>query len=149
MGWGTIGTGRLDTIGHGAGTGPGYAIGAGRGPGTGRTAKAPPPTIGYPQGAGELDGAIIRRYVRRKLRRITTCYERELVVHNNLSGTIVSQFTINPKGKVLSSKASGMGNKNVERCVAQAISSIEFPVPKGGGFVRVTRYPFTFRSGGR
>jgi hypothetical protein len=68
-------------------------------------------------------------------------------VKPDLSGTITTQFTINGNGAVISVKATGMGNAGVESCVADAIRSIQFPKPTGGGFVNVT-YPFSFRSAG-
>jgi hypothetical protein len=40
-----------------------------------------------------------------------------------------------------------MGDKKVESCVAGVIRSIQFPKPKGGGYVNV-RYPFIFRAAG-
>jgi hypothetical protein len=40
-----------------------------------------------------------------------------------------------------------MGDSDVENCVADAIRSIQFPKPTGGGFVNVT-YPFTFKAAG-
>src|SRR5947207_461151 len=58
-GWGTIGTGRYGTIGHGSGTGAGYGVGGGRGGMHGRTAAEPTIHIGQPQSVGDLDRAII------------------------------------------------------------------------------------------
>ncbi len=99
-----------------------------------------------PEGAsvvGKYDTGTIRRYVRRKLPRIQHCYEKELIEQSNLEGTVVAQFSINKDGKVRNAKASGMSSKVVEKCIAKAISSIRFPIPKSGGSTKV-RYPFTF-----
>ncbi|HLU66870.1 MAG TPA: AgmX/PglI C-terminal domain-containing protein, partial [Kofleriaceae bacterium] len=146
-GWGTIGTGRYGLIGHGSGTGSGYGSGSGRGGMRGRKASAPQIRIGNASATGDLDKNIIRRYIRRKLPRIRNCYERELMVKQNLSGTVVVQFQISPQGVVQGATAGGMGDKSVENCVADAIRSIQFPKPKGGGFVNV-RYPFIFQPAG-
>jgi pSer/pThr/pTyr-binding forkhead associated (FHA) protein len=146
-GWGTIGTGRYGLIGHGSGTGSGYGTGSGRGGMRGRKASAPQIRIGNASATGDLDKNIIRRYIRRKLPRIQYCYEKELQVKPSLVGTVVTQFQISPQGVVQGATAGGMGDKNVEDCVADAIRSIQFPKPKGGGFVNV-RYPFIFQPAG-
>ena len=146
-GWGTIGTGKYGLIGHGSGTGSGYGSGSGRGGMRGRKASAPQIRIGNASATGDLDKNIIRRYIRRKLPRIRYCYEKELLVKPSLSGTVVTQFQISPQGVVQGATAGGMGDKGVEDCVADAIRSIQFPKPKGGGFVNV-RYPFIFQPAG-
>lgn len=146
-GWGTIGTGNYGTIGHGSGTGTGYGTGSGKGGMRGRKAKPPQVRIGNVSATGDLDKNIIRRYIRRKLPRIRHCYEKELLVKPRLAGTVVTQFQISPAGSVQGANAKGISNSNVEGCVAAAIKSIQFPKPKGGGYVNV-RYPFTFQPAG-
>lgn len=145
-GFGTIGTGNYGTIGHGSGTGSGYGVGSGRGGMRGRRSTPPDVQIGNAVATGDLDKNIIRRYIRQKLPRITYCYEKQLLVRADLSGTIVTQFQISPQGAVLNSKAEGV-SKEVADCVAEVIQGITFPKPKGGGLVQV-RYPFTFRPTG-
>jgi hypothetical protein len=146
-GWGTIGTGNYGTIGHGSGTGSGYGSGSGKGGMRGRKAQPPQVRIGNVSATGDLDKNIIRRYIRRKLPRIRHCYEKELLVKPALAGTVVTQFQISPAGSVQGANAKGINNGNVESCVAAAIQSIQFPKPKGGGYVNV-RYPFTFQPAG-
>jgi pSer/pThr/pTyr-binding forkhead associated (FHA) protein len=145
-GWGTIGTGRYGLIGHGSGTGEGYGTGSGRGGMRGRKAVTPQVRIGQASASGDLDKNIIRRYIRRQIRRIQNCYERELLVKPSIAGTVVTQFQISPQGKVQGASASGVDGK-VSGCVAGVIRSIKFPEPKGGGYVNV-RYPFIFRAAG-
>ena len=130
-GWGTIGQGGYGKIGHGSGTGEGYGSGSGRG--SGKSRKSTPPQVKLDNATvnGDLDANIIRRYIRRKLPRIRHCYEKELVVKPKLSGTVTTQFRISPKGVVQGASAKGMGSSSVESCVAAAISSIQFPEPKG------------------
>jgi len=145
-GWGTIGTGRYGTIGHGSGTGSGYGVGGGRGGMRGRTAAVPTVSIGQPNAQGDLDKAIIRRYIKRNIQKIQYCYEKELLAKPGLAGTVSTQFFITPNGTVASSTGSGVDG-NVASCVAGVIKDIEFPKPKGGGGVQVN-YPFTFRPAG-
>src|SRR5262249_62019335 len=89
-----------------------------------------------------------RRSVRQKLPLITSCYEKQLVPKPSLAGTVVTAFTIDGNGRVIAVRAGGMGNADVENCVADIIKSIQFPKPTGGGIVNVTSYPFSFRASG-
>jgi hypothetical protein len=136
-GWGTIGTGRYGTIGGGGSSG--YGVGGGR-------RGAPKVSIGQPNSAGDLDKAIIRRYIMRNIQKIQYCYEKELLANPGLEGTITARFFISPSGAVTTADASGV-DAEVAGCVARVIKSIEFPKPKGGGGVQVN-YPFTFRPAG-
>ncbi|MCX5741759.1 MAG: AgmX/PglI C-terminal domain-containing protein [Proteobacteria bacterium] len=145
-GWGTIGTGRYGTIGHGNGTGTGYGAGGGRGGFRGRTAAVPTVTVGTPRAEGDLDKAIIRRYIKRNIQKIQYCYEKALLANGELSGTVMVQFFISPNGAVATSSGRGV-NAETASCVAGVIKEIEFPKPKGGGGVQVN-YPFDFRRSG-
>jgi outer membrane biosynthesis protein TonB len=109
--------------------------------------KSSPPSvaIGQPDAQGELDKAIIRRYIKRNTQKIRYCYEKELLAKPTIEGMIAATFVIDDSGKV--SEASGSGfDQEVASCVANAIKAIEFPKPKAGS-VRVN-YPFTFRRQG-
>ena len=145
-GWGTIGTGRYGTIGHGSGTGEGYGVGGGRGGMRGRTAAVPTVSIGQPSAEGDLDKAIIRRYIKRNIQKIQYCYEKQLLAKPALAGTVSAQFFITPNGTVAQSTGNGL-DPDVASCVAEVIKNIEFPKPKGGGGVQVN-YPFNFHSSG-
>jgi biopolymer transport protein ExbD len=134
FGWGTIGTGRYGTIGQGSGTG--YGVG-------GRRSNGPSVTIGQPNSQGDLDKAIIRRYIKRNIQKIQYCYEKQLLVKPGIEGTVSTQFFIRPDGKVETATARGVDTE-VASCVADVIERIEFPKPRGGGGVQVN-YPFTFR----
>ncbi|MBP9087237.1 MAG: AgmX/PglI C-terminal domain-containing protein [Kofleriaceae bacterium] len=142
-GWGTIGTGRYGTIGHGSGTGSGYGVGGGRGGGRGHTASVPSVSIGQPDSQGDLDKAIIRRYIKRNEAKFSYCYEKQLLVDKNLAGTVMTQFLISPNGTVATASGKGVSG-DVANCVASVIKAIAFPAPKGGGSVQVN-YPFIFR----
>ena len=103
----------------------------------------PKVSIGVPNANGDLDKAIIRRYVKRNIQKIAYCYEKRLLVSPHLDGTLQTQFFIDPTGHVASAIAHGV-DPEVATCVAEVIKGIEFPAPKGGGGVQVN-YPFTFR----
>jgi hypothetical protein len=141
-----VGTGRYGTIGHGRGTGAGYGVGGGRGGMGGRSSAVPTVSIGQPSATGDLDKAIIRRYIKRNIQKIQYCYEKQLLAKPDLSGTVQTQFFITPNGTVASASASGV-DPEVASCVAGVVKDIEFPKPKGGGGVQVN-YPFIFRPAG-
>ncbi|HRC58504.1 MAG TPA: AgmX/PglI C-terminal domain-containing protein, partial [Kofleriaceae bacterium] len=119
-GWGTIGTGRYGTIGHGDGTGTGYGVGGGRGGIRGRTSAVPTVSIGTPSANGDLDKAIIRRYIKRNLAKIQYCYEKELLAKPSLAGTVQTQFLIMPNGTVASASGNGVDG-SVASCVAAVV----------------------------
>ena len=112
----------------------------------GRTAAVPTVSIGQPNAQGDLDKAIIRRYIKRNVQKIQYCYEKELLAKPTLAGTVQAQFFITPNGTVASSTGNGV-DPEVASCVAAVIKNIEFPKPKGGGGVQVN-YPFIFRASG-
>jgi hypothetical protein len=98
---------------------------------------------------GSLDKEIVRRVVRRHIKEVKYCYERELVRHPALLGRVVTQFAILPTGRVATAllASSTVGNVEVESCVLAAVRRWEFPVPLGGGVVMVT-YPFMLTPAG-
>jgi len=142
-GWGTIGEGRYGTIGHGSGTGSGYGIGSGRGGMRGRSASVPTVSIGQPNVVGDLDKAIIRRYIKRNIQKITYCYEKQLLASPTLAGTVATQFVITKDGTVATVSAHGV-HTDVSSCIADVIKNIEFPKPRNNANV-VVNYPFSFR----
>lgn len=148
QGMGTIGSGRYGTIGHGSGTGSGFGVGGGGGGLHGRLPKQPTVAIGNATAVGGLDKNTIRRYVRQKQNQIEYCYTKQLVVKPTLSGTVNTQFTIDGNGRVITAKAGGLGDGDVERCVEDILKNIQFPKPQGGGIVNVTSYPFIMRPAG-
>ncbi len=93
---------------------------------------------------GDLDKAIIRRYVKRNIQKIQYCYEKQLLGKPGLAGTVMVRFFIATTGQVTSATAAGV-DPEIASCVAAVVKTIEFPRPKGGGGVQVN-YPFTFKS---
>jgi hypothetical protein len=111
-----------------------------------RSGGVPTVHIGNPNAQGDLDKAIIRRYIKRNIQKITYCYEKELLTAPDLEGVVSTQFFITPDGKVASSSGSGVSAR-VSSCVANVIKDIEFPKPKGGGGVQVN-FPFIMKPSG-
>ena len=110
----------------------------------GRPSDVPSVSIGQPNVVGDLDKAIIRRYIKRNIQKITYCYEKELLTKPTLEGTVTAQFFIALDGAVAKSEASGV-DPEVAACVARVIKGIEFLKPKGGAAGVQVNYPFTFR----
>ncbi len=105
--------------------------------------RIPTLAVGQPSLQGDLDKAIIRRYVKQNVARMKECYTKALAVNPSLAGTVQTSFFITPNGSVASASGTGV-DPDVASCVAEVIKKIEFPKPKGGGGVQVN-YPFTFR----
>lgn len=86
---------------------------------------------------GSLEKEIIQRYVRRKIPQLRHCYEQSLVRSPELSGTLNASFTITPTGGVMQSLATGIGDEELEGCMAGALKRTNFPKPTSGGTVDV------------
>ena len=98
-------------------------------------------SIGQPIAQGNLDTAIIRRYVKRNIQRLASCYEKERATKQKLQGTSTAAFVIGADGRVSGSTVSGL-DATVDGCLAGVIGAIEFPSPKGGTVS--VRCPLTF-----
>ncbi|HEX7704126.1 MAG TPA: AgmX/PglI C-terminal domain-containing protein [Kofleriaceae bacterium] len=102
-------------------------------------------SLGRITSMGDLDRATIRRYMKRNIDKIESCYERELLARPSLEGTIVVQFVILPTGSVKDSHGEGF-DATVASCVGDVVGSIAFPRPSDGVMVQVN-YPLTFTNG--
>ncbi|MBA3540944.1 MAG: AgmX/PglI C-terminal domain-containing protein [Deltaproteobacteria bacterium] len=131
---------RYGTIGHGSGTADPCGGGMRR-----RSGPTPQVTLGAATATGDLDLTIIRRYIKRNIQKVTYCYEKQLLVHAKLAGTVTVKFVISATGVVTSATAKGV-HADVSSCIAEVVNQIEFPKPKDGGSVRVT-YPIAFKPG--
>jgi hypothetical protein len=140
---GIIGTDGYGRIGLGKFGNSGWNTRDGGPPGSRRHPPGVPnPVIGRPETGGGLDKEIIRRHIKRNIEKIKYCYEKQLLAHPGLDGTVSVQFFIAPNGTVTSSVGSGM-NTEAANCIADVVSNIQFPKPTDGGGVQV-KYPFTF-----
>ena len=143
-----IGKARYGTIGDGPGTGPSFAPGLGPGGPRGRIPRPPKLAVGEVLVGGGLDRNTIRRYVRQKLESIQYCYQRQLTVRPALAGTVDSEFTIDENGRVIAARTQGLGDPEVEACIAEVLRSIAFPRPHDGSLVHVRSYPFILHPAG-
>ena len=140
-----IGAGPYHTVGIGPRAGAKWGFGTGNNPHMPGhdplipTVKILPPTV-----TGDLDKAIIHRYVRREQNKLSYCYEHELLAHPTLQGDILVKFFIAPDGSVQASTGTGF-DTTVANCVADVVRAISFPAPKDGGGVTVN-YPFHFHT---
>jgi Ca-activated chloride channel family protein len=139
--YGGVGLGATGTIGHGAGAdsyGAGYGIGGAHVGMRGRVADPVTLTFQPPAIQGELDLAIVRRYLKRNRQKLQYCYEKALLGKPALAGQLVLQFAIGTDGLVTESTATGV-DADVDTCAAAVVHDIEFPKPRSG-LVQV-RYP--------
>lgn len=95
---------------------------------------------------GEIDEAIVQRYVRSKMPQIQWCYQMAVQKNPELQGHMTFQWIITPTGKVeaIQVAQTNMASKELEECIRLRIATWVFPAPKGGGMARVT-YPFVFK----
>jgi len=95
-------------------------------------------------GSGKLDKGQIAAVVRRRVKSVTSCYERELKKNPDLAGKISVQFTIGQMGRITSIKAAvnTTGSAAVASCITARIKRWRFPKPEGGDVT--VSYPFVF-----
>jgi TonB family protein len=95
-------------------------------------------------GTGSLDPSAIGKVVRRRVKAIKTCYEKQLKRNPNLSGKVKVQFTILGSGRVGEVRAleNTMGETAVAQCVVSRVKRWRFPKPDGGSVT--VAFPFVF-----
>jgi len=83
---------------------------------------------------GALAPELIHRVVRQSFDRFQKCYDAGLRSNPTLQGRVTVRFVIAKDGttKSPSVAATDLSDKNVATCVANAFSSIAFPVPDRG-----------------
>jgi hypothetical protein len=96
---------------------------------------------------GSMDPELLRKILREYIPQFRHCYQQELIVNSEkIKGVIDLNFTIASSGKVskyqIKTKDAQFSQKGVG-CMGQVLSVIDFPKPKGGGFVDV-RQPLNF-----
>lgn len=92
--------------------------------------------MGPMKSSGSLARTTIRRYVRRRHRHLTNCYDRELLTKPRLRGTVSTGFTITKTGHVKGARAHGV-SVSVSQCVRQVLGRMMFPKPPSGDAVTV------------
>lgn len=108
-----------------------------------RTTPAPPPPAdGAPR---LLDKDEIRQVVRANIHEVKACYEKGLARDGDLTGGVVLQFTLDPRGAVtdahVKSSTFPPGHDDLTACVVERFRTWRFPAT--GGVVVIT-YPFVF-----
>ncbi len=94
--------------------------------------------------SSSCDRDAISRYVKRNLRAIQSCYERELKRNVNLKGKVVIRFTIGETGRVIGQpevEEDTLGNEQVVSCIRNTIRMWMFPIKDNECPVA---YPFVF-----
>ncbi len=88
-----------------------------------------------------LDREIVRRVIRQHKNEVRYCYERGLASKPELSGRVVTAFTIATTGRVLGSAVteSSLRDRDVEQCIAEAVRRWEFPSTQQ---MATVSYPF-------
>ena len=98
---------------------------------------------------GSMDPELLRKILREYLPQFRHCYQQELVNNSDkIKGVVDLNFEINKDGKVNQIKVVAKDSRFSRRgtdCMAQVLSIIDFPRPKGGGRVAV-RQPLNFFS---
>jgi len=96
---------------------------------------------------GSLAAEVVRRIVRRHIREIRCCYERELASNSDLSGRVVVDFTISALGDVQSVSVGSidLNDQRVHSCIISAVLCWTFPEREDGEIVTVT-FPFVLQT---
>ncbi|MEO8699872.1 MAG: AgmX/PglI C-terminal domain-containing protein [Kofleriaceae bacterium] len=139
---------RFGTIGHGSGTGFGFAAKEPKLLQRPHDREAAVPIVHMCNAkscvvSGGLDRSIIKRYVHRALPKIQYCYDKELLATPALAGTVATSFVVGRDGTVTMAGATGT-SESLAACVTGVIRSIEFPRSPVDAITHVA-YPFTFR----
>lgn len=97
---------------------------------------------------GSIDPDSIRRVLLAHLAQFRYCYQSELDQgdgNKNFAGLVKLDFTISERGSVTQAQVkSDRGlTSGVTGCVKNVLLGLEFPAPKGGGFVQVNQ-PMNF-----
>ena len=95
-------------------------------------------------GTGSLDPSAIGKVVKRRVKAIKTCYEKQLKRNPSLAGKVKVQFTILGSGRVGEVQAleNTMGETAVAQCIVSRVKRWRFPKPDGGSVT--VAFPFVF-----
>ncbi len=100
------------------------------------------------QGGG-FDFSLIERQILQKSGEIHSCYDQALKFDSNLDGIFVSQFLINKRGRVVSSKVhktSKIRSQKISDCILSIINKIKFNINLNQeGLIKVV-FPFDLKS---
>ncbi|HMA96559.1 MAG TPA: AgmX/PglI C-terminal domain-containing protein, partial [Polyangiaceae bacterium] len=84
--------------------------------------------------SGRLPPETIQRIVRLNHGRFRGCYHQALLSKPTLAGRVAVRFVIGPVGQVTSVRDEGstLESPATTRCILEAFSRLEFPMPEGG-----------------
>lgn len=139
--------GALDGLGAGGFGGGGSGSGGGRNSGGGGKIRVG--SVSAPAADSVLEGSLSREeiesVIRANLAKIKGCYERNLQAKRGLAGRVMTRFTIQQNGRVSTASIlnSDLNHRPTESCITSEIRRWKFPLPRGGGEVKVS-YPFVF-----
>jgi hypothetical protein len=94
--------------------------------------------------AGEVDRWPIVRVIKKRMKRIRACYEKELETKPTLEGHVTVDFRIEMTGKVSKAKATGV-DPQLDQCIETQFRLLVFPTSTSPIELR---YPFVFNRGG-
>lgn len=143
-GEGTIGTGRLGTLGSGTCDGADCRYGNTAGTRMRSRASAGIHAVAHNPVVTGVSPDVIRRVVLRNLRQVNHCYEQGLATNPQLAGRVAVRFVIASTGSVLAATVadSNLGLPSVDQCITNAVQRWNFTLPADSGAVTVT-YPFS------
>jgi len=92
---------------------------------------------------GALDSSEINDVVRADISMVKGCYNEGLAIDPELSGRVEIKMVIGSSGAVTKGEVneSTLDSIDVEDCILDVMTGLQFPEPEGGGIVIVT-YPF-------
>lgn len=87
-----------------------------------------------PEVEGELNADVIKNEMRKRLRALKDCYERQLKRFPTLQGKIVLSFEIAESGRVSDARIEddSVNNSGVSSCIIERARTWRFPKPDGG-----------------
>ncbi len=96
---------------------------------------------------GALSSSDISDVVRDNTPMIKACYEEGLAIDPELAGRVDIKIVIGSTGAVTQGEVneSTLDSLDVEDCILDVMTGLQFPEPEGGGIVIVT-YPFVLAS---
>ena len=97
---------------------------------------------------GAIDPEIVRKLLREHIPYFRSCYQKELRNNESLEGVFKLNFIIDKSGKGRKVEINTFKAKFSSKglgCMQKVVKMIQFPKPKGGGFVEV-RQPLNFYS---
>lgn len=112
--------------------------------GTKRETRVGRVTTEGPEVDGKLDSEAVAKEVRKRMRMVQDCYEKELKRDPALSGKIEIEFTIGEDGRVVDARVASnkMDSDAVGECIVSRLRHWKFPQPDGGSVT--VNFPFIF-----